>query len=281
MPPATQPPGVPGPGEPEPGATGPTGGTVPPATGPVPAGSTAAGGRPAGTVGEPGEAPAVDPVPPGGTTAGQRVDLGPDDGDAITRRRRPAPRSRVPMLVAVGVFVALAIAGIVVGIATRDDGDGQTGSSSTTTGPGGQQANGFCATGRWPPIAQGQPESLGAAEETGYYVWNDAFGWHVRMVDTAATPGRFTGEVVSSANLTSSEVIPEGAGEVRVNGNTLTWDFPGSAEPQGFDVAVGGCAADTVRFTLSDADGPVPESRIFVGTNSTAVSNPLIVRRQG
>jgi hypothetical protein len=237
-------------------------------------------GTPAGGVPEPGPpAPAgASPAP----TTGDRLGYDGDDADALTRRRRPAPRSRVPMFIAVGVFVAIAVAGIVVGIATRDDGDGNGGRTTSSTA-GGQQANGFCPTGRWPAIAQGQPAALGegGTPETGYYVWNDAFGWHVRMVDTAATPGRFTGEVVSSANLTSSEVIPEGAGEVQVNGNTLTWDFPGSQEPQGFDVAVGGCAADTVRFTLNDADGPVPESRVFVGTNSTAVSNPLIVRRQG
>lgn len=245
MPPATQPPGMPAGGEPEPG----------------PPSATAAG-----------------PAP----TAGERLVHDGDDARDLTRRRRPPARSRLPMFVAVGVFVAIAVAGIVVGIATRDDGDGQAASSTSSTA-GTDQANGFCPTGRWPAIAQGQPAALAEGEtpETGYYVWNDAFGWHVRIVGTAEPGGRFTGEVVSSANLTSSEVIPEGAGEVQVNGNTLTWDFPGSAEPQGFDVAVGGCAADTVRFTLNDADGPVPESQVFLGTNSTAVSNPLIVRRQG
>jgi hypothetical protein len=102
-----------------------------------------------------------------------------------------------------------------------------------------------------PPFAAGAPE--------GYWIWQDARGWHLRA--TSDVPHRFHG-VVESVDGTVAEVRPIGVRRgVSPGEDAIAFDWESSGAEQGFDWAA---SDDCARFELY-IDGDTRPLRVFLG----------------
>lgn len=167
--------------------------------------------------------------------------------------------------------LVLALAGCGSGGEAKPD----PGDRTTTT-----SVAGACQNGGWPRLAQGEPKILaGAAVPSGYFLWNDFLGWHVRVVDVGPEQV-FRGAVVASGATVSAKAVPDPSiGAITVSGNRLDFEIAGGPEPRGFDIAVG-CASGLVRFELNGNEGPWPIDGVFLGGSGRAYANPLVIERQ-
>ncbi len=103
-----------------------------------------------------------------------------------------------------------------------------------------------------PEFAPGLPE--------GYWVWQDAHGWHLRT--TSDVPRHFHGNVETISG-PASTVHPVGraAGGVRQDGAAIWFDYTASGGEQGFDWAE---SSSCQRFELYIDESPRP-LRVFLG----------------
>jgi hypothetical protein len=105
----------------------------------------------------------------------------------------------------------------------------------------------------------GQPPfAAGSAE--GYWIWQDASGWHLRTA--ADVPRRFHG-VVESVDGSVAKVRSVGVRRgVSPGDDAIAFDWESSASEQGFDWAASdGCA----RFDIY-IDGDARPLRVFLGS---------------
>ncbi|MFL5263099.1 MAG: hypothetical protein ACJ79E_17835 [Anaeromyxobacteraceae bacterium] len=102
-----------------------------------------------------------------------------------------------------------------------------------------------------PPFAAGAPE--------GYWIWQDARGWHLRA--TSDVPRRFHG-VVESVDGSVAEVRAVGVRRgVSPGEDAIAFDWQSSGAEQGFDWAA---SDDCARFELY-IDGDTRPLRVFLG----------------
>jgi hypothetical protein len=208
----------------------------------------------------------------------------PDKERPMPRRAERRKRRSVRATIIASLAVAC-VAGLVVGavLIRRNDSEPTTSASGpTTAAPSDSEAaanGGACANGHWPSLTVGEPTAL-TSGSSGYFVWNDLAGWHVRFVDTGADPQRSRGTVTGAARMQAVKKVPDDTeGTVELVANTLTFDLAGGSDPAGFDLGVG-CASESVRFDLQGTILPWPVEDIYVGREGRAVSNPLFVERE-
>ena len=135
-----------------------------------------------------------------------------------------------------------------------------------------------CDEGRWPATVQGKPGAFTQGGRAGYYVWHDARGWHMRTTTPTRSPHPFSGTIVSSGDIkVVRQYKDEGRDTVTVNGNRMTFSFVTYNGVDGLDFKVGCTRA--VSFSLKAYNRLVPASRIWLGRDGTARSNPFTVKR--
>jgi hypothetical protein len=135
-----------------------------------------------------------------------------------------------------------------------------------------------CDEGRWPATVQGKPGSFVQGGRAGYYVWHDARGWHLRTTTPQRSPHPFTGTIVSSGDIkVVHQYKDEGRDSVTVNGNRLTFSFVTYNGVDGIDFKVG--CTRSLSFSLKAYNRLVPSTRIWLGRDGTARSNPFTVKR--
>lgn len=185
----------------------------------------------------------------------------------MTHRKEKPARMAPPLPQASAVLLLL-------GLLTACSSDGANDPASKKSKPAS-----ICKDGVWPTEAAGQPKSLKAKPDKGYYVWYDAFGWHLRVVDPQGS--KFQGVIESSGSISAIPAPSGTAGSTQVPGSRLTFALNGSASPVGFDMAVGGCATSAMRFELNGGPGPWPIDQIFPGIEKRPMSNPFVIARSG
>jgi hypothetical protein len=156
-----------------------------------------------------------------------------------------------------------------------DDATATSDVTTTTAANGGRRCE-----GRWPSVVNREPTRLAAADTTAYYLWSDLRGWHVRFVNADGAPHRAQGRVVASARIVALRPVPEELAGVTMASNVVTFDMETQPAAVGFDVNVG-CQSATVRFELSVDGEAWPVESIFLGHEGSALTNPVIVDREG
>ena len=227
------------------------------------------------------EGEATEPTPPGSGEADTTADTAVSDAPtADAPKSKSAPADQRKLLLAVGVLVFVAVVAIGVGIARKNSeksadsaANNASASTSSTAGTG-------CLPGTWPTLYMGQPKNLSKGTDSGYYLWNDGAGWHLRTIDPSGTS--FKGTITSTVKIDPKRVksVPDNAVTVTVDANTLTFQMTGSGTATGIDFQVG-CAAESFSAALATAEGlPYPSSGIFVGKEGHPLTNPIVVVRK-
>jgi len=199
-------------------------------------------------------------------------------GCGITRSRS------TPLGVIVAGVFAVGVLGGACGAKSTTDTATETSSASDT--PTSASAS-VCPSGPFPATYVGAPSAMDNkdAVPAGYFVWNDSYGWHVRVTGgtTDSMPTTMGGTILSSANPSSKPVLKpdDSAGSVTTSENKITFSLKPGGSPVGFDFAVG-CASSSVKFELMSVYGsPQPADGIYLGRASKAIENPFIVQRTG
>ena len=223
----------------------------------------------------PTAAVAATPAPPA-----TEPDAARQPGRAARRKRQS---SRALWAAAAASVAILVVLGFVVVALISDDDDEAATTTATSSAPAGEAPaeapgrGGECENGRWPGLTQGEPLAL-AAGASGFFVWNDLAGWHLRYVDSGPNPTEVRGTVTGSARMQAVQLVPGTDGTAELTANIVTFELTGGTDPVGFDLGVG-CASTTVRFELHGAIAPWPVQDIYVGREGRAVSNPLLIER--
>jgi hypothetical protein len=183
----------------------------------------------------------------------------------ITSTRRPRPR--LALMVLCGALIALAACS-------------SSGSKSASTTTASQTADSKAnPCGTWETQYVGQPKATKTAEQAGYFVWTDVGGWHLRVRD--AKGGTYSGTVTSSKDIQSAKANPDGSGTVSLAANQITFEFKGTKDLIGFDLAPG-CVPPPdlqLRFNLQVNGSPADTATIFTGANSKAVASTFTAVR--
>lgn len=111
----------------------------------------------------------------------------------MTHRKEKPARTAPPLQQASAVLLLLLL---LLGLLTACSSDGANDPASKKSKPAS-----ICKDGVWPTEAAGQPKSLKAKPDKGYYVWYDAFGWHLRVVDPQGS--KFQGVIESSGSISA------------------------------------------------------------------------------
>jgi hypothetical protein len=178
-----------------------------------------------------------------------------------------------------GVVAVLVVVVVGVVLVLRDSPSSTTTPEVSTTPTSVVPAT--CGAGSWPKLYQGQPANLAAATDTGFYVWFDPTGWHIRTLVTTGTQD-FIITITGSAqidDLKQFKQVPAGAGTLTRSGNTVTLKVTGGDSPNGLDFSPCGAGLSQFRVDLASGDLPWPVQQIWVGPSSKAVSNPMTIER--
>ncbi len=186
-------------------------------------------------------------------------------------------------MLAVGILLLIAIVAVGVGIArnsSKSKPDNATTATSTATTKPGATASPGCASGTWPALYQGKPQNLDAAKDTGFYLWNEVGGWHLRALDTASTT-TFHVVITASSKLDAKtfKAVPANAFPITVTANTASFDMPGTPTAAGIDFTVP-CSVTQIRVDMGTLDLPWPANGIWIGKDNTAVTNPVVPQKQ-
>jgi hypothetical protein len=208
----------------------------------------------------------------------------PDDHAATEAGSKAASDGDKPIdidgkkaLLAGGILLLVVI--VVVGIVwvAKHSSNSNSQDASATTQPKGIST--ACGSGTWPKLYQGEPKNLAAATDTGFYVWVDTKGWHLRAIDTGSTT-QFKGTITTDIPIADAKrykQVPADNGKIEVKGNTVSFEFPGGPTAKGIDFTP---CASSFRIDMGTPDLPWPVQSIWVGPTSKAVSNPIKVDRQ-
>jgi len=184
-----------------------------------------------------------------------------------------------PTVVLSSVLALLLI--VVVAVALLLGRDASSSSPSTDPDAAGSTAaaGGVCGT-PWPAAYQGAPNGMKTAPDAGFYVWWDAFGFHLRGVDPAAT-AVFKGQIVADTELpkASAKVAPANAAvTIDAVANVMSFSFKAGPTPSGLDIAI--CKPSQLSISVGNGTNPLPIARIRTGVNRFAVSNPMVLTRR-
>lgn len=177
------------------------------------------------------------------------------------------------VLIVLGIIALIVIVVVGVVVATKNPKKSSDQATQTT------QAGGSLCGGAWPALYQGKPANLDAATDSGFYVWVDATGWHLRAIDTGSTT-TFKGTITTATTIKDSKqykMNPADAGTVTVKANTADFQFAGGPTAKGIDFSP--CSA-SFRLDVGTLDLPWPAKQIWVGKNNKAVGNPMNIERE-
>ena len=200
-----------------------------------------------------------------------------DDDHAETARY-----SDRQLFLVLGLIALLAVAVTAVVVFTRDSSKAadpaKSGQAPTTTATVVK-----CGLPNWPKLYQGQPANLAAGTDTGFYLWVDLSGWHLRGINTKGSSD-FKVVITTSTPIQDTKSfrpIPADAGTVQVQSNVASYVFTGNPTAQGIDFSP--CASGITGFRVDLAAGtlPWPANQIWVGPSSKAVDNPVIIAQEG
>lgn len=135
-----------------------------------------------------------------------------------------------------------------------------------------------CDEGRWPATVQGMPATFHAGIRASYAVWHDEHGWHLRTTTSQRYDHVFSGKIVSADDIRLvRQVRDEAADSVTVSGNEIAFRFNTHNGVDGIDFVVG--CTESLTFQLKFNGRWMPSSRILLGRDGTARSNPFTVYR--
>lgn len=140
----------------------------------------------------------------------------------------------------------------------------------------------------WPESVGGRAPGLGevntpaakvdVSAKPGVYAWSDFDGWHLWVVHGAGV-GAVRGTISSDEDLDKAVSARDGAGSVRLDGKTATFELPASPALVGVDFQPG-FFAKRLTFDLTDADGkPIDASLVTLGRGKAATVVPVEVRK--
>lgn len=109
---------------------------------------------------------------------------------------------------------------------------------------------------------KGKPKAMGPNSPSGFYLWQDDKGWHVRTT-TGNQKHHFVGEIVSEGGTVSGlkQYRDEQANWLKLQGNKINFDLTTEQNIDGFDFQSGGNL--TFNLTLDDSNAA---ENVFVGT---------------
>ncbi len=115
---------------------------------------------------------------------------------------------------------------------------------------------------------------------TGYYVWMDELGSHVRWTSAQRETHQFRGEATVRAGLATFSPAYPGRTPVRRQGNVISWSGSYSAGTDGFDFTPNSVDGDMVQLSLF-IDGRIAgQGEIFLGTQGVHPrENPFWIRQ--
>lgn len=148
--------------------------------------------------------------------------------------------------------------------------------TTTTTGPtttGPTTTTGPPECGSWPKTVVGQTPTMADVERQGIFVWQDGFGWHVRVRSVGGRPTTYSGTVTGSndfASVTNNPVVD--AITTQMTANVLRFRITSGPELLGFDL-IAGCPVDQMRFELKANGEDARVDEIFLGPSSKATSS--------
>lgn len=198
--------------------------------------------------------------------------------------------ARLKSAAAIGAM-ALVVGGSVVACGSKTD----AGSSASTTAAGGQPSStakvgggpgttkvakkgGLC--GVWSKNVIGEPKTKADPKVSGYFIWQDVVGWHIRVRAPEGKPAPYTGTITGSRDLTSAKPVPDGAATVEVKGNQATFTIDATSELKGFDLNAG-CDTSQLQFVLLAGGFPIAPDQIALGASSKALGSTFTVDKQG
>jgi hypothetical protein len=115
---------------------------------------------------------------------------------------------------------------------------------------------------------KGRPKGMGPNAASGYYIWQDERGWHLRTT-TGSEKHKFSGEIISEGGSinTVKQYREEQAAWFKQQGNRITIDLTTDKNIDGIDFQSTG----TLTFKLSFDDREEPAA-IRIGSNGDSPS---------
>jgi len=152
--------------------------------------------------------------------------------------------------------------------------------AATSQAPGSSTDPG-CRTGQLPGAVLGTPKVV-AGGASGYRVFHDTTGWHVRVTHPGHQAVLFTG-VIRSGRPISAKAYKLEAGDhfwLSRDRETLTFEFVNHGAIDGVDFT-DACAVWTT-FTLNQSAHRISPLDIWLGARGVhPLSNPLAIERRG
>ena len=142
-----------------------------------------------------------------------------------------------------------------------------------------------CATGTLPDEITGRPADFKAGLASGYWIWKDSRGWHLRVTHKPGTRAVYAGTIRTSAQTTVIGVRNEARDTVWRSADRKTTAFklvnyggvdgldftPGCSEKVTFTLTVNGRAIDPAKVHLGDADSHPAASTFTISRIPTPV----------
>jgi hypothetical protein len=112
---------------------------------------------------------------------------------------------------------------------------------------------------------KGRPKGMGPNAASGYYIWQDERGWHLRTI-SGSEKHRFSGEIINEGGSfdTVKQYREEPGTWFKHQGNKITIDLSAGKNIDGIDFQSTGGSL-TFRLSIDDREEP---SAIWVGANA-------------
>ena len=140
-------------------------------------------------------------------------------------------------------------------------------------------AEGGDPCGSWAKTVYGQPSAMAGPTETGFFVWYDFTGWHVRVRGEAAKGAVFSGRITGDRDLSLITPISDPDIEAPTVGNRIDFKIKAGSELKGFDIDAS-CPTMQLRIELLVDGKPAPTEKAFVGYDSKALDSTFITARE-
>jgi hypothetical protein len=138
-----------------------------------------------------------------------------------------------------------------------------------------------CAQGHWAATAERRPAALGGG--SGYFVWQDALGWHIRA--RGADGERFQAKVAADAPLRVSLASATVRKMIRLRGRGFSFDVAGTTRAVGLDFRTPCASRLSFRFgaelpPLSRAPSALQQP-VYLGSKDNAPGAAFVLERPG
>jgi hypothetical protein len=178
----------------------------------------------------------------------------------MRRRRRPSGRAaRRSAYVSAAVAIIVTIVTIMI-----------------LASPGGSERARSCSQTGWPATAGGSPRLV----SHGYYVFNNAWGWHLRLKGAAGTS--LHGRVTTNARIGLSGASATVRKSLRTSGRAISFSFAGTGAAERIDFRAR-CATElSFKLGASSAPtgpGPPADLPVFLGVRGRAPTPSFRLQR--